>query len=217
MPGSDKAVRSTRTALSEHWAVESRRTGNHQPWKSEATTVPVSTWPVPTAAMGRGSASPEPSRRSTGSGSRTGPPSSRNARAGERPTQPNSSMSSPLRKRWHRTPPVARPLAGNAVKGVTSRTPAGVRRAAPRDRRPPRPRAMHRAEPHRVRSFREPMVTLPAPALAGGRLCREAEKLGVGGDEHQVSSRDQGWPHQPVATQRDDLEVVFCCDSRRPV
>ena len=53
----------------------------------------------------------------------------RRPRAGAGPAQASSRVSSPLRKRWQRTPPVARPLAGYSANGVTLTAPAWCRAA----------------------------------------------------------------------------------------
>ncbi|HYQ33040.1 MAG TPA: DNA gyrase subunit A, partial [Lapillicoccus sp.] len=55
---------------------------------------------------------PEPSRRPLAGGSSTATPLAAAARAGVPPAQARTRVSSPLRNRWQRTPPVARPLAG---------------------------------------------------------------------------------------------------------
>ena len=69
---------------------------------------------------------PEASRRAPVSGSVRGEPSTPSARAGAAPTQATPRTSSPLRKRCERTPPVARPLAGNSVKADTLALPGSV-------------------------------------------------------------------------------------------
>src|SRR5258708_37019753 len=61
----------------------------------------------------------EPCRLPTGSGRETGGPDSLAPTAGAGPAQAMTSVSSPLRNRWQRTPPVARPLPGNSCSGVT--------------------------------------------------------------------------------------------------
>ena len=83
-----------------------------------AVSLPHRGWPeaAPTtgpahAAIGWLPGVPEPSRRPTASGSSTGAPLAAAARAGAAPAQAKTRASSPLRKRWQRTPPVARPLA----------------------------------------------------------------------------------------------------------
>ena len=80
--------------------------------RSRATT-PSSGWP-------------DASRLAPPSGSWRAEPSVPTARAGERPTQARCSASSPFRKRCARTPPVARPLAGNSVNGLTLALPGSV-------------------------------------------------------------------------------------------
>ena len=51
--------------------------------------------------------------------------------AGAGPAQAMTRMSSPLRNRWQRTPPVARPLGGYSCSGVTFTVPAAVPGRAP--------------------------------------------------------------------------------------
>src|SRR3954469_15244888 len=70
-----------------------------------------------TAAIGAGRGVPEPSRRPVAGGRSTGLPLPPLARVGVAPAQPSTSTSSPRRNRWHRTPPVARPLLGYSVNG----------------------------------------------------------------------------------------------------
>jgi hypothetical protein len=73
---------------------------------------------------------PDPSRLPTGSGRMTALPESVAPTAGARPAQAMTSTSSPLRNRWQRTPPVARPLPGNSCSGVTlTLSPAAPGRA----------------------------------------------------------------------------------------
>ncbi len=69
---------------------------------------------------------PDPSRRPTASGRSTAAPLAAAARAGPVPTQASTSVSSPLRNRWQRTPPVPRPLAGYSANGVTFTAPGSV-------------------------------------------------------------------------------------------
>ena len=85
----------------------------------------------PITASWRRSAMPDPSRLPTGSGRMTGLPESVAPTAGAGPAQAMTSASSPLRNRWQRTPPVARPLAGNSCSGVTFTLPAVVPGSAP--------------------------------------------------------------------------------------
>src|SRR6185436_6211480 len=80
----------------------------------------------PIAAMGWLLRVPDPSRRASASGSGTGLPLGAAAMAGAGPTQASSRESSPLRKRWQRTPPVARPLDGYCRNSVTFTEPASV-------------------------------------------------------------------------------------------
>ncbi len=51
--------------------------------------------------------------------------------AGPAPAQASTSTSSPLRNRWHLTPPVARPLAGNSAYGDTFTLAAAEPGSAP--------------------------------------------------------------------------------------
>src|SRR5688500_7164618 len=76
---------------------------------------------------------PEPSRRETGWGRSTGAPLSAAARAGAAPAHAKTSSSSPRRKRWQRTPPVARPFEGYSENGVTLTDPASVPGSADAD------------------------------------------------------------------------------------
>src|ERR1700678_2667646 len=74
---------------------------------------------------------PEPSRRPIGSGRATGAPDSLAPTAGAGPAHAMTSVSSPLRNRWQRTPPVARPLPGYSCIGVTFTLPAAAPGSAP--------------------------------------------------------------------------------------
>ena len=76
--------------------------------------------------MGWPTETPEPSRRGSIAGRSTGAPLAAAATAGEGPTQASWRTSSPLRKRWQRTPPVPRPLLGYSSNGVTFTLPASV-------------------------------------------------------------------------------------------
>ena len=66
-------------------------------------------------------------------GRSTGAPLSAAASAGAAPAHAKTSSSSPLRNRWQRTPPVARPLAGYSENGVTFTDPASVPGSAEAD------------------------------------------------------------------------------------
>src|SRR6516162_9711549 len=85
----------------------------------------------PITASWRRRAIPDPSRLPTGSGRTTGLPESVAPTAGAGPAQAMTSASSPLRNRWQRTPPVARPLPGNSCSGVTFTLPAAVPGSTP--------------------------------------------------------------------------------------
>ena len=74
---------------------------------------------------------PDPSRLPIGSGSATGAPDSLAPTAGADPAQAATSVSSPLRNRWQRTPPVARPLPGYSCMGVTFTLSAAAPGRAP--------------------------------------------------------------------------------------
>src|SRR3954451_537885 len=79
-----------------------------------------------TATTGCAPGTPDPSRRPVGSGRSTAAPLAADARAGPSPAHANTRVSSPLRKRWQRTPPVPRPLAGYSANGVTLTAPGSV-------------------------------------------------------------------------------------------
>ena len=120
-------------------------------------------------------------------------PLAADARAGARPAQAKTRVSSPLRKRWQRTPPVARPLAGYSLNGVTFTAPGSVPGSAVED-------------PETVTTTDSSGPDRPEPddVFAGGQLdagdaatgpplraaprSAEVEQLGVGGDEAEVSS-----------------------------
>src|SRR5450631_2400852 len=78
------------------------------------------------APMGVDAGRPEPSRFPEASGRSSATPLAAAALAGVPPTHPRTRVSSPRRKRWQRTPPVARPLAGYSAYGVTLRDPGSV-------------------------------------------------------------------------------------------
>ena len=116
---------------------QARRQPPRPPWRDDprhARATGVTTEPrtaPPRTASWRRRAMPEPSRlpdrirRSSTGTRRFG-----RAHRGAGPTQATTSMSSPLRNRWQRTPPVPRPFAGNSCSGVPSRC-----RPPPRQRR----------------------------------------------------------------------------------
>src|SRR6188472_2873336 len=79
-----------------------------------------------TAASGCDPGTPDPSRRPFAGGRSTAAPLDAAARAGPGPAHANTRVSSPLRKRWQRTPPVPRPLAGYSPNGVTLTAPGSV-------------------------------------------------------------------------------------------
>ena len=74
---------------------------------------------------------PEPSRLPTMPDRFTRVPDSVMPTTGPGPIHARSSPSSPLRNRWQRTPPVARPFAGNSANGVTLTLAAPVPGSAP--------------------------------------------------------------------------------------
>src|SRR5215472_12681620 len=73
----------------------------------------------PTWASWRVSGVPEPSRLPCMPDRSTGTPASVAPSAGPGPAQAMTRRSSPLRKRWQRTPPVALPFGGYSANGVT--------------------------------------------------------------------------------------------------
>src|SRR5215472_2451839 len=74
---------------------------------------------------------PEPSRLPCMPDRSTGTPDMVAPSAGPGPAQAVTRWSSPLRKRWQRTPPVARPLGGYSAKGVTLTLAAPAPGSAP--------------------------------------------------------------------------------------
>ena len=108
------------------------------------------------------------------------------AAAGRGPTQASTSRVSPLRNRWARTPPVARPFAGYCANGVTFTVAAGrgdhhrlaVLRVVGADRAEERPPG---------RPSARLMPAMPPPLRPCGRtsLAGEPQQRRVGGDERQ--------------------------------
>ena len=153
--------------------------------------VSVRTGPA-AATTGCEPGTPEPSRRPVASGRSTAAPLAAAARAGPRPTQAKTRASSPLRKRWQRTPPVPRPLAGYSENGVTFTAPGSVPGSAAADpRRGDHDRGvvdLEGAEGDDPLPGGEPDAGDPAagaalrPHLAGA----EVQQLGVGGDEAEL-------------------------------
>ncbi len=94
------------------------------PWRGRASSR-ADSGPAQ-AAIGWLPGTPEPSRRPSAAGRSIGAPLAAAARAGAEPAQAKTRVSSPLRKRWQRTPPVARPLAGYSANGVTLTAPGSV-------------------------------------------------------------------------------------------
>ena len=86
----------------------------------------VSRRPGPTAAIGWPAGVPRPVAATLGRGQVDRAPLAAAAPAGAGPAQASSRVSSPFRKRWQRTPPVARPLPGYSASGVTLTAPASV-------------------------------------------------------------------------------------------
>ncbi len=80
-----------------------------------------------------GRPAPEPSRRPSAAGSSMATPLAAAARAGVLPAKASTRVSSPLRKRWQRTPPVARPFGGYSAYGVTLSEPPSVPGSAPEE------------------------------------------------------------------------------------
>ena len=125
---------------------------------------------VPMAPMTASTGVPEASRLAPASGSVRADPS-RPTASGSRPTQASARASSPFRKRWARTPPVARPLAGNSSKALTlaaarDRCRAASRCRSRRWRR--RPRRADRPEPTvKWMTWRRRARLMPAMPPAG--------------------------------------------------
>ena len=142
----------------------------------------------------------------------------RPAPARRRPTR-STSVSSPLRNRWQRTPPVARPLAGYSANGVTLTAPGSVPgRAVDEPDDGDHDRRRRRVDARRTRPTR------CAGGRAGCRPCRrrsgpaaappapEVQQLGVGGDEARASRRRWRSSTAPTTSSpslsRDDLPLV---------
>src|SRR5215469_15023266 len=85
----------------------------------------------PMWASWRVSGVPEPSRLPCMPDRSTGTPASVAPSAGPGPTQAMTKRSSPLRKRWQRTPPVALPFGGYSANGVTLTLAADAPGSAP--------------------------------------------------------------------------------------
>ena len=93
-----------------------------------------------------------------------GAPLAAAALAGAAPAHAKTRASSPLRKRWQRTPPVARPLGGYSENGVTFTAPGSVPGSAVE-------------EPEAVTTTASAASTAPnhatrSPRSAGRRRCR---------------------------------------------
>ena len=106
-----------------------------------------------------------------------------------RPAQPSSRVSSPLRNRWQRTPPVARPLPGIlGERGDLDRTGVGAgqgrRRPGDGDHA-----AVVGAAPKKTARAPGPSLipAIPPPERPCGRTTdgREVQELGVAADEDQ--------------------------------
>ena len=136
-------------------------------------------------------------------GSSTGAPLAAAARAGAVPAQAKTRASSPLRNRWQRTPPVARPLAGYSENGVTltrAGLGAGQRRRGAGGRDHDRALGcvrVDRAEPRHPLARGDPDAGHAAAGAALGpdRVGAEVQQLGVGGEEAEaLASR---WSARP--------------------
>src|SRR5215475_8665654 len=86
---------------------------------------------LPMWASWRVSGVPEPSRLPRMPDRSTGTPASVAPSAGPAPTQAMTRRSSPLRRRWQRTPPVALPFGGYSANGVTLTLAADAPGSAP--------------------------------------------------------------------------------------
>jgi hypothetical protein len=130
------------------------------------------------------------------------------ARAGAGPAQAATSVSSPLRNRWQRTPPVARPLAGYSCIGVTltlsgRRARQRARAARHRDHhgrgvgphRPggrPRGRvSVHRAEPHHRCPADSRTPAMPPAARPCGRTADAGNRSSCASLVMNTSSADR--------------------------
>ena len=146
-------------------------------------------------------------------------PASVAPRAGPGPAQASTSTSSPLRNRWQRTPPVARPLGGYSAYGVTFTVTAAVPGSAPAlpatvttTGSAGTVARVHGAEPdHRGAGGQpDPGHAARGPALRAHRRRAEPQQLRVAGDEHQVLRLvgELHRAHHPVAVlERDHLEL----------
>ena len=136
--------------------------------------------------------SPLPSRRPSAAGRSIGTPAPAQAIGVAGPAHARIRVSSPLRKRWQRTPPVPRPLAGYSANGGDLDAPASVPGSAAELPDTVTTAAAapggHDAEEDDLRVGAEPDAGHAAGRSAlradGGR--GEAQQLAVGGDEHQV-------------------------------
>ncbi len=140
------------------------------------------------AAIGWLPGTPEPSRLPVASGRSTGAPLAAAARAGAVPAQAKTRVSSPLRKRWQRTPPVARPLGGYSEKGATLTAPGSVPGSAvdEPDAVTTTEAAGSTAPNHDGRltgGDPDPGDAAAGPALRAHGVGAEVQELGVGGDE----------------------------------
>ena len=142
---------------------------------------------------------------------------------GPRPAQAKTRVSSPLRNRWQRTPPVARPLGGYSENGVTLTAPGSVPGSAveePGRGDHDRVGRVERAEPGtrtRRRLTRTPAMPPPDAALRPDLVGAEVEQLRVGGDEAEglVAGGELDRADDLVAVlERDDLPLVPAEDLR---
>ena len=135
---------------------------------------------------------------------------------GERPTQARCNASSPFRNRWARTPPVARPLAGNSANSLTFALPGSV---PSRVSLPAATVTTTAASASTRGTLVKWMAWAPLPRLTpaippAGHPCGRTEAAGnrnscaVGGDEHEfvglVALHDAD--DLVAGLQADDLE-----------
>ena len=142
------------------------------------------------AAIGCEPGVPLPSLLPVASGRSIGDPLAAAARAGARPAQAKTNASSPLRNRWQRTPPVARPLPGYSGASPSPR-PAlsreGGRGTADGDHHGHDPGRARRTTPRTGPSGLIP--AMPPPLRPWGAPGRgEVQQLGIAADEQSSSS-----------------------------
>ena len=150
-------------------------------------------------------------------GSGTGLPLAAAAMAGAGPAQASSRESSPLRNRWQRTPPVARPLAGYCRNSVTLTEPASVpgrARDVPDTVATTASARRYRAEVDDTRADAEFDAGHAASRAALRSYSRggKVQQLGVVGDEDQLGfggGEFNGADHPIARLEADHIPGVF--------